>query len=179
MSATATLPQITEEFAVTTRDFAVAGFEREIQATKKVIEAIPEDKKHWKPDPKAKSAEELAWHIASVEVGMLYGIANLRFMTMGEEEEVQKNPPKTIAEIAKWYAENLPKAVEKIHAMTPKQLLTPIDFFGAFNFPAFMYLEFAKVHTIHHRGWLASYLRPMGSKCPSIYGGSADEPWQA
>ncbi len=175
--ATATMPQITTDFAKTSRDFAVASFEREMQATKRVIEAIPENKKHWTTDPKAKSAEELAWHIASVEVGLLRGIAQLKFMSMEEEEKVQKNPPKTIADIAKWYEENLPKALAQVKAMTADQLLTPIDFFGAFNFPAFMYLEFAKVHSIHHRGWLASYLRPMGSKCPSIYGGSADEPW--
>ena len=40
-----------------------------------------------------------------------------------------------------------------------------------------MYLEFVKVHSVHHRGWLAGSLRPMGSKCPGIYGGSAGEPW--
>ncbi|MCX6635146.1 MAG: hypothetical protein NT090_08715 [Acidobacteria bacterium] len=27
-----------------------------------------------------------------------------------------------------------------------------------------------------HRGQLSAYLRPMGGKVPSIYGGSADEP---
>ena len=32
------------------------------------------------------------------------------------------------------------------------------------------------LHTIHHRGQLSTYLRPMGGKVPSIYGGSADEP---
>jgi uncharacterized damage-inducible protein DinB len=174
--STATMPRISTEFAVTTRDWALAGFEREMMTTKRVIAAIPENKKTWKPDPKAKTAEELAWHIASVEVGMLNSIANLKFLSMEEEEKIQKNPPKTIAEVVKWYEENLPKAVDRVKAMTPQQLMTPIDFFGAFNFPAFMYLDFDKAHSIHHRGWLASYLRPMGAACPSIYGGSADEP---
>ena len=32
--------------------------------------------------------------------------------------------------------------------------------------------------SVHHRGQLSTYLRPMGSKVPSIYGGSADEPVQ-
>ena len=179
MSATATLPQVTAEYAQTTRDFAVATFEREAQTTRRVILAIPEDKKTWRPDPKAKTADELAWHIAFNDVNMLESIARLSFMTMSEEENTEaKLHPKSIAEIVKWHELNLPKAVAKLQAMTPQQLLTPIDFFGAFNFPAFMYLEFCKVHMIHHRGWLASYLRPMGSKCPSIYGGSADEPWQ-
>jgi len=39
------------------------------------------------------------------------------------------------------------------------------------------YLSFLNNHSIHHRGELATYLRPMGSKCPSIYGGSYDEPF--
>jgi uncharacterized damage-inducible protein DinB len=29
--------------------------------------------------------------------------------------------------------------------------------------------------TVHHRGQLSTYLRPMGSTVPSIYGPSADE----
>ena len=31
---------------------------------------------------------------------------------------------------------------------------------------------------IHHRGQLSTYLRPMGSKVPAIYGPSADDPGQ-
>ena len=45
--------------------------------------------------------------------------------------------------------------------------------------PNVTYLGFANNHGIHHRGQLAAYLRAMGSKVPSIYGGSADEPFQA
>jgi uncharacterized damage-inducible protein DinB len=41
-----------------------------------------------------------------------------------------------------------------------------------------MYLQFMLMHLSHHRGQLSTYLRPMGSKVPSIYGGSADEPFQ-
>ena len=32
--------------------------------------------------------------------------------------------------------------------------------------------------TIHHRGQLSAYLRPMGGKVPSIYGPSADDSGQ-
>ncbi len=68
--------------------------------------------------------------------------------------------------------------MERVRAMTPEQLVTPVDFLGAFNFPAVFYLGFVNNHSIHHRGQLSVYLRPMGSKVPSIYGGSADEPWK-
>jgi uncharacterized damage-inducible protein DinB len=30
------------------------------------------------------------------------------------------------------------------------------------------------VHSVHHRGQLSAYLRPMGAKVPSIYGESYD-----
>jgi uncharacterized damage-inducible protein DinB len=33
----------------------------------------------------------------------------------------------------------------------------------------------ARTDAIHHRGQLTTYLRPMGSKVPSIYGPSADD----
>jgi len=65
-----------------------------------------------------------------------------------------------------------------VEAMSAEQLLTPVKFFGMFNLPSVFYLGFLNNHSIHHRGELATYLRPMGSKCPSIYGGSYDEPFQ-
>lgn len=175
--ATAIETQITPEFAVATRDFAMMGIEREMAATKRVLEAIPEDKKSWKPDEMSRTAEELAWHLVFSEVGMLLGIGNLKFRNPEEDAVDEQKRPKTIAGIVKWYEENLPKALNQAKALTAQQLLTPVDFYGVFNLPDFMYLEFVKVHSVHHRGWLASYLRPMGSKVPSIYGGSADEPW--
>lgn len=177
--ATATLPQISTEFATTSRDFAVATFQKETKTTRRVIAAIPEDKKTYKVDPKAKSAEELAWHIVFNDINFLECIARGSFLSGAEETKTEQNlRPKTIAAILKWHEEEVPKALAKLQAMTPAQLLKPIDFYGAYNFPAFMYLEFWKVHMVHHRAWLASYLRPMGSKCPSIYGGSADDPWK-
>jgi uncharacterized damage-inducible protein DinB len=52
-----------------------------------------------------------------------------------------------------------------------------VDFYGM-QMPNAQFLVWQAVHNAHHRGQLATYLRPMGSKVPSIYGGSADEPWK-
>jgi uncharacterized damage-inducible protein DinB len=43
-----------------------------------------------------------------------------------------------------------------------------------FQLPAVMYLSFILNHSIHHRGQLSMYLRPMGAKVPAIYGESYD-----
>jgi len=58
--------------------------------------------------------------------------------------------------------------------LTDEQLLKFVDFRGYFNLRAVMYLGFVLHHTIHHRGQLSVYLRPMGAKVPSIYGESYD-----
>jgi hypothetical protein len=44
--------------------------------------------------------------------------------------------------------------------------------------PSIGFLGLVNNHGIHHRRQLMTYLRPMGSKVPPIYGGSADEPFQ-
>jgi uncharacterized damage-inducible protein DinB len=63
--------------------------------------------------------------------------------------------------------------------MSPGAMTKEVDFFGMFKSPAVGLLGLANNHGIHHRGQLAAYLRALGSKVPAIYGGSADEPFQA
>ena len=57
---------------------------------------------------------------------------------------------------------------------TRKTLVKMIDFRGVFKFPAVNFLQVGLNHSIHHRGQLTMYLRPMGAKVPSIYGESYD-----
>ena len=145
----------------------------ETETTKKVMRAIPEDQKSYKPDPKAKSADELAWHIATTEVWFLDGLLSGEF-SMGEAPA----QPSSIAGIVDWYETNHGDRVNKLKDLPAEKLLTPISFFGVMELPAVAYLNLLNLHSCHHRGQLSSYLRPMGGKVPSIYGGSADEPFQ-
>jgi uncharacterized damage-inducible protein DinB len=83
-----------------------------------------------------------------------------------------------VAELVDWYDANAKRAAARIGGLTAEQLMTPVNFMGAFNMPVVFYLGFLNNHSIHHRGQLATYLRPMGAKVPSIYGGSFDQPLQ-
>ncbi len=163
---------LTPEFVLGYRAVMLDGLAREAESTKKVIAAVPDAKSEYRPDPHARTAKELAWHIANTDIQFLDGIAALNF-----KMESPENKPQTSAEVVAWYDENMKRGIERVAAMTPEQLLTPIEFFGVFNLPAALYLGFLNNHSIHHRGELATYLRPMGSKVPSIYGGSYDEPF--
>ena len=170
------MPAPNTDFAVTYCNMMLDGLAREVETTKRVLAAVPESKcDDYRPDPHARNGRELAWHIANSDIQFLDGIADLKF-SMDTPEGGDK--PKTIAEIVAWYDSNFKRAADRVRALSPEQLMTPIDFYGVFNLPAAFYLGFLNNHSIHHRGELATYLRPMGSKVPNIYGGSYDEPWQ-
>lgn len=167
---------LTPEFVILYRQMLLDSFANEVQTTKRVIRAIPESKRDYRPDPCARTAWDLAWHLAEGDIQFLDGIADMNFDTKSGETP-QK--PGTVAELVDWYQRNYDRASERVRKMTPQQLLTPVNFFGVFNLPAVFYLGFFNNHSIHHRGALATYLRPMGAKVPSIYGGSYDEPFEA
>jgi uncharacterized damage-inducible protein DinB len=138
-----------------------------------VIEAVPADKSSWKPDPTSKSALELAWHIASSECFFLNGIAAGKYERTGDGS--MPASIKTPADILHWYDENHAKALAEVTQLKGENLAQAVDFFGMFNFPAIAFAGLMCSHSIHHRGQLSTYLRPMGGKVPSIYGPSADE----
>ena len=74
-----------------------------------------------------------------------------------------------------YYDENVPALLEKLSTMSNEKLAAPIAF-ATWNEPAVTYLTLSLKHSIHHRGQLSAYLRPMGGKVPSIYGPSGDTP---
>ena len=164
----------TPEFALVYRQMILDSFTNEVLTTKKVIGAIPEAKRDYRPDPHARTAWELAWHLVKCDIEFLDGVADLSF-----DKENSDPEPKNVRELLDWYQSNYDRAAERVRKMKPQQLLTPVAFFGVFNLPAVFYLGFLNNHSIHHRGALATYLRPMGAKVPSIYGGSYDEPFEA
>jgi uncharacterized damage-inducible protein DinB len=145
----------------------------ELPTTRKVIAALPEDKLDFKLGDKGRTARELAWHLATSELWFADGICQGNFGSDAEPEA-----PATVAAILEWYDRNVPPALEKVKALGGEELSRPINFFNSFNFSAVLYLNFWLVHAVHHRGQLSTYLRAMNARVPSIYGGSADEPFQ-
>jgi uncharacterized damage-inducible protein DinB len=146
-----------------------------VNITRKVLAAIPEERRDYRPHADSRSALELAWHLVSSEIWFLDGIIQGQF---GPEE--MRMPPhiRSIADILAWHSRNVPQLLDGVEKMPGQDLVRPIPFFGLFNHPAVVYLNLLLVHSVHHRGQITAYLRPMGAKVPSIYGGSADEPFE-
>lgn len=148
--------------------------QEEHRATAKVINSIPEERCSWKPDEKARSAADLAGHIISSEIWFLDGIASGEF---GDSSDRAELAGKSCAEQSTWYTNEYSKVMDRVKALSDDELVRDVSFFGMETHSAVYYLTYLMLHTAHHRGQLAVYLRPMGSKVPSIYGGSADEPF--
>jgi uncharacterized damage-inducible protein DinB len=147
------------------------GLPNEHALTRRVIEAIPADRGDYRPDPASRTALDLAWHIAWAENMFLDGIASGEFDHRGAARPASM---RNSADVAAWYAERFERNFNRLTKLSAEQLLKVLDYRGMFQQPAAAYLTTAIIHSIHHRGQLSVYLRPMGAKVPSIYGESFD-----
>ena len=157
-------------------EFYATTLEQEGQLTAKVLAAIRDDGRDYKPDEKSRSAWELATHLAIGDVWFIDSICDGAF---NYDPEVEKNMSasfKSIGDVVDFYKREFPKCVQRLRSASAESMAREVDFFGMMKLPAAALLSIANNHSVHHRGQLATYLRPMGSKVPSIYGGSADEP---
>ncbi len=143
----------------------------EHRTTRSVIEAIPSSNSDYRPDPAARTAMELAWHIVAMDHRFFDGIASgeFNFAPNHKPENVR-----TATEIAQWYGNSFAKNFERLAKLSGEQAAKLIDFRGLFQLPAVGFFGVATRHCIHHRGQLSTYLRAMNGKVPAIYGESYD-----
>ena len=153
--------------------FLLPQLKSEQAITQKVLSAVPPDRESYRPDAKSRSAFELARHIAFVEIWFLDGVISKYF----EETVRAADSVRTCGDVIHWYAENAARCMGLVEALSGNDLATPVDWLGLRNDPAVVYLNIAIRHSVHHRGQLSAYLRPMGAKVPAIYVESADEPF--
>ncbi len=167
--------QLSPEQAQGLAMYLLTTIENEIPTTAKMLAAVPQDKLGFTLGDKGRPCKELMWHIVGSDVWFADGIANGAFGKDSSEKPADATPK----ELAEKYKADLTASLAKVKAMTGEQLAKPMNFFNIMNLPAVMYLGFLNNHSIHHRGQLSSYVRAMNAHVPSIYGGSADEPFQA
>ena len=150
----------------------------EFNATCAVLAAVPNDKRDYRPDPKSRSAWELAVHLATADPWFMDSIMSGTFVWDPDPNSAKKLEAMfaSVDDLVAYYKREFPAKLDKVRAMPPEKLAATVDFFGMMQLPAVNYLGFANNHSVHHRGQLAAHLRAMGSKVPPIYGVSADFP---
>jgi len=148
-------------------------WEKEAPATRTVIARIPEGSSY-RPDPKSRTARDIAWLIVAEEIALGDGIEK------GVFEWVERPAPATMTEIVETYDRHHDRVTKQFHATEPARWERRVPFMfqgqqvmnetGYDNAWGFLF------DIIHHRGQISTYLRAMGSTVPQIYGPSADEP---
>jgi uncharacterized damage-inducible protein DinB len=141
---------------------------KEAKTTRKVLSRIPEGS-DYRPDSKSRTAKEIAWQIVCEEKMIIDALES------GKAEWAPPPDPKTMKEVLETYDRQSAGSEPRWKALSAGQWDGTLDFFGSQRPASSMAWSFL-FDIIHHRGQITTYLRPMGSTVPQIYGSSADEP---
>ena len=159
---------------MTNLEFCVARRKAERPAFVRVLKAVPKGKLDYRPDPKARTALDLAWLLAIEEAALVSLIKE------GVVEWKESGAPKDIAKVVAAFEHSSAEVNELLEHLDEAAWNKKVRFLmtnGAAWEDALGQMVWGFLFdAIHHRGQLSTYLRPMGGKVPSIYGPSADDP---
>lgn len=144
--------------------------------TMRVIRAYPRTQGELQPHPISRSARELVFTFA-----VDCDLCRSAILNQLELPPQRPSAPAQWADIIAAYEQSYARLVDVVRNMSDDELQETIPFFvgprtmGQVSRLALLWnMLFTE---IHHRGQLSVYLRMSGSKVPSIYGPSYDEPW--
>ncbi len=159
---------------MTEREFYIYTIKDELPRFERALYAIPETNVDYRPDPKSKTALELAMVLVS-EAATLKLILETGDIDFAATEKPAAGSP---VELAKSFAEYFKESAVIAEKMSDDEwdVEARMHMAGANEWKApkgKMVFSFV-LDLIHHRGQLSTYFRAMGGKVPSIYGPSAD-----
>ena len=165
---------MTPEQAKAAADVMATVWEGEFQATCDVLAAVKDDNRDYKPDPKSRTAWQLATHLATADIWFIDSILEGAFESNQDAVSQLESRFKSVGDVVEFYKKTFPEKLQQLRSLPGEKLTSKLSFFGVFDWPRVQFIGFANNHSVHHRGQLAAYLRAMGSKVPNIYGPSAD-----
>jgi uncharacterized damage-inducible protein DinB len=140
----------------------------ESKTTSKVLGRIPEGS-DYRPDPKSRTAKHIAWQIVCEEKMIIEALES------GKVEWAPPPMPATMQEVVEQYDKQSVGMPQRWQSLPAAKWDGTLDFFGSQRPASPMAWSFL-FDIVHHRGQITTYLRPMGSTVPQIYGPSGDEP---
>jgi uncharacterized damage-inducible protein DinB len=140
----------------------------ESKTTSKVLARVPEGS-DYRPDPRSRTAREIAWQIVCEEKMIIEALES------GKAEWAPPPMPATMKAVLDAYETQSAGMSERWKALPDARWDGTLEFFGGQRPASPMAWSFL-FDIVHHRGQISTYLRPMGSTVPQIYGPSLDEP---
>ena len=140
----------------------------EAKTTRNVLARIPEGS-DYRPDPKSRTAKDIAWQIICEEKMLIDALES------GKMEWSPLPAPAAMKDIVAAYETQSADIGTRLKALADDKWIGTLELFGRQRPAAPMAWSFL-FDIVHHRGQITTYLRPMGSTVPQIYGPSGDEP---
>jgi len=140
----------------------------ESKTTRNVLARIPEGS-DYRPDPRSRTAQEIAWQIVCEEKMIVEALES------GTAAWAPPAMPATMREVLEAYERQSEAMPARWSALPAERWEGALDFFGGQRPASPMAWSFL-FDIVHHRGQITTYLRPMGSTVPQVYGPSGDEP---
>jgi len=165
---------------MTIAETLLAQLEREVAATRKAIERVPDGKDDWKPHPKSMPLGYLSALVATMFgwVAIMVDQEHLDLATGGGRPSAS-----TTAERLALFDKAVADGRRALSGTTDEHLMKPwqLQVGGKVvdEKPRYIMITDTFSHLAHHRGQLTVYLRLNDQPVPSIYGPTADEGWQA
>ncbi|HSA57258.1 MAG TPA: DinB family protein [Gemmatimonadaceae bacterium] len=150
------------------RSLFIGFWTKEARTTRKVFARIPEGSPY-RPDPKSRTAQEIAWQIVCEEKLIIEALES------GRMEWAPSPMPASMKELVEAYDAHCADLERRWNALPAERWDGMLEFYGRKRPASPMAWSFL-FDIVHHRGQITTYLRPMGSTVPQIYGPSGDEP---
>lgn len=149
---------------------------REHGVTLKVMRAFPSHEAGFQPHPRSQPAKKLMWTFVQEQALAIAALDG----TLGQAGSMGTEPD-TVVEVIEAYDAGVRQVVERLTGAADADLSRTVKFYvgpGQMgDIPLMDFLWMMLMDSIHHRGQLSVYVRMAGGLVPSIYGPSADEPW--
>lgn len=150
--------------------------EQEADATRRVLERVPDAHLDWRPHPKSWSLGQLALHVAQ----LTGGVAELAMQSPAAPPQFVQERPKRSADLVPALHESIKTATSILGGVSDATMMETWRLVaGGRELMAMPRAAFLRAimlnHWYHHRGQLLVYLRLLDIPVPSVYGPSADE----
>ena len=155
-------------------DLFVSELDREVKRSRRALEAVPDNKRSWKPHEKSMEFGYLTDMVATIPTWLTMIIKQDELDVAPKGARPERPQPKNSAEyivaleISAGEARKALKGTTEEHLQTHWKLLAAGQVVA--DMPRHEMLRDTINHWAHHRGQMTVYLRLMGAKVPALYG---------
>jgi len=162
---------------MTINEALLPEFDREMASTRKILEAVPDDKMGWAPHGKSMSLGKLTGHIAQLPD---WAAGTMKTENLSLDDSYVPFMASSREELMKAFDNYTSQCREALANASDEEFMKvwKMDYKGktVMEMPRIAVIRTMILnHMIHHRGQLSVYLRLLDIPVPGMYGPSADE----